>query len=170
MPPLQHALDISLVIFDHRLVAVILEQRRGDQEVGRRAVDGRGNVVERRQAQQRLDIDIVRLGRHGVPEKNQRVDPAVGDERSELLIAAQRARLEQRNAQVGMRSVGLVVLPAVIAERLLDHLARCTGAYQMVRTEFRAVPIDPFGQVALHVVVGHQSQRFDLLFHIVVSS
>ena len=75
-----------------------------------------------------------------------------------VLIAAQRARLEQRNAQVGMRSVGLVVLPAVIAERLLDHLARRTGAYQMVRTEFRAVPIDPFGQVALHVVVGHQSR------------
>ena len=41
----QHPLDILPVVLDHGVVVVVLEQRRGDQEIGRRTVHGRRHVV-----------------------------------------------------------------------------------------------------------------------------
>ena len=43
----------------------------------------------------------MRVGRQGINEEDQCIDPLFGDHGSELLIAAQRAALESRDLQVG---------------------------------------------------------------------
>ena len=163
----QHALDIGFVVLDDGYVPVVLEERRRDQKIGRRTVDGRRHVVERGQTQQGLDVHVVRLGRHRVPEENQGVDLAVGDQRTQLLVAAQRTGFEQRDPQIGklFDLLATLVLFPVVAQRLFDHLAGRTRADQMVTAEFSAVPVHPFGQIVLHVVVGNQCQHFRPSFH-----
>ena len=159
---LQHTLDIGFVILHDGLVLLVLEERRRDQEIGRRTVDRRRDIVERRQAQQRLDVDVVRLRRHGIPEEDQGVDLAVGDQRPQLLVTAQRAGFEQRDFQVGQfpDPIRGFVFLAVIPQCLFDHLAGRTRTNEMMAAQVPAVPVDPFGQVAFHIVVGNQCQHF----------
>ena len=66
------------------------EQRRRDQEIGRRAVAGDGHVVEHGQPQQRLHVDVVRLGGQRVPEEDDEVQLRVHQHSADLRVAAQR--------------------------------------------------------------------------------
>ena len=137
----------------------MLEERRRDQEIGRRAVDRRRDVVERRNAQQRLHVHVVGLRRHRVPKEDQSADLPVGDHRTELLVAAQRAGFEQRDVE--MRDL---LGTAPLRQRPRHHLTRCSGTNQVVPEQNLPIPVDPLRQIAFHVVVGHQC-NFLLLFH-----
>ena len=58
--------------------------------IGGAAVAGDGHVVQHRQPEQRLHVDVVRLRRERVPEEEYRVDPPLSDQCTELGIAAHR--------------------------------------------------------------------------------
>ena len=58
-----------------------------------------GHVVDDRDPQQRLDVDVVRVRLERVPEEDHEVDPALGDRRTHLLIAAERAAQEAVDVQ-----------------------------------------------------------------------
>ena len=158
-PLLQHPLDVGGVVLHHGPVVVVLEERRRDQEIGRRAVDRRRDVVERRNAQQRLHVHVVGLRRHRVPKEDQSADLPIGDHRTELLVAAQRAGFEQRDVE--MRDL---LGTAPLRQRPRHHLTRCSGTNQVVPEQNLPIPVDPLRQIAFHVVVGHQC-NFLLLFH-----
>ena len=53
-------------------------------------VKGAGNVANERQADERLDVGAVAMRRKRIGEKDQRVDPAFGDQGADLLITAKR--------------------------------------------------------------------------------
>lgn len=55
-------------------------------------VGGNGNVIDNGDAQECLDVGIVRLGLQGIPEEDDNVDLPFGDFCADLLIAAERAR------------------------------------------------------------------------------
>lgn len=63
-----------------------------DDIIGGRLVGGDGNVIDNGDAQECLDVGIVRLGLQGIPEKDDDVDLPFGDLCADLLIAAERAR------------------------------------------------------------------------------
>ena len=69
----------------------VVQQRRGDQEVGGRQVAGHRDVPDGGDPQQCLDVGVVRLRLERVPEEDQQVDAALGDLGADLLVAADRA-------------------------------------------------------------------------------
>ena len=85
-------------------------QRAREQKVGGCAVAGDRHVVDDRDAQQRLDVDIVRVGRQRIPEENDEVDPAFGDAGADLLIAAERPAAEP----VTVRPSSAAIMPPVV--------------------------------------------------------
>ena len=157
----KNALYICTVILDYGLVIICIKQRRRYEVISRRTIHCRRHIVQRRQTQQCLDIDIMRLGRHRIPEKHQRIDFTAGYQGSQLLVTAQRSRFEFHNIQFRklVNAGGIAItgnLLFMLKESLLDHFAGRAGAYQTMFTQFHAVPIDPFGQIPFHVVVCHK--------------
>ena len=63
-----------------------------DDIIGGSLVGGNGNVIDNGDAQECLDVGIVRLGLQGIPEEDDNVDLPFGDFCADLLIAAERAR------------------------------------------------------------------------------
>ncbi len=107
--------------------------------VGGNAVVGDGDVPDDRMTQQGLYVRVVRLGGEGIPEEDQHVDFALGDERSDLLVAAD-----------GPAEVA----PHPQAQGLLDEFARGAGAEEFVLGELVAVRRGPQKQFGLLAIVG----------------
>src|SRR5581483_2703716 len=79
---------------------LFVEQWAREHEVRRRAIARDGDVVDDGAAQQGLHVDVVRVRREWVPEEDHEIDPALGDRRADLLVAAERAAEEPRDGQV----------------------------------------------------------------------
>ncbi len=122
------------------LVAAV-HQRRGDQEVGGGAVAGHRDVPHHGDAQQRLDVRVVRLRLERVPEEDQDVDLALRDLGADLLVAAERAALQAGDRQ-----------PELVAEQR----AGGAGGAEVVLGQQRAVEPGPLREVRLLVVVRDQ--------------
>src|SRR5580658_5249349 len=82
-------------------VVLVGEERRGDQEVGRRAVARDRDVVEHGQAQQCFDIDIVRLRGQRVPKEDDQIELMLDQHRADLSVSAERSREEQLDREPG---------------------------------------------------------------------
>ena len=95
------SLDVRRVVLDDRRVR-LREERRRDDEIRSRTVAGDRYVVDDRDPEKGLDVDVVRVRLHRIPEEDHDVDPALGDHRAELLIAPERPGLEPRD--LGNRS------------------------------------------------------------------
>ena len=63
-----------------------------DDIIGGRLVGGDGNVIDNGDAQECLDVGVMRLGLQGIPEKDDDVDLPFRDFCADLLISAERAR------------------------------------------------------------------------------
>ena len=63
----------------------------GEYKIGGRAIAGHRNIPNGTEAQKGLDIGVVGLGLHWVPEKDQDINFTFRDHGANLLIAAQRA-------------------------------------------------------------------------------
>lgn len=101
-------------------------QGTGYEEVGGRAVAGHRNIIENGDAQQGLHIDIVGMGRHGIPEEDHDIDLSLGDHGAELLVSSERSRLEPDHIQL------LGTPPSLASNGLPDESARSPGAHQMM--------------------------------------
>jgi hypothetical protein len=97
--------------------------------------------VDHRHPQQRLDVDVVRLGLERVPEEDHQVDAPLGDRRPHLLVAAERSGEEAGDRQ---------------AELARDQPAGRAGGEELVVREGAAVVAGPVEHVVLAVVVGDQ--------------
>src|SRR5512142_228719 len=73
-----------------RALVLLRHERRGHDEVRRGAAARRGHVVEDRDAQERLDVGIVRLRLERIPEEDEGVELAGRDHGPDLLIPAER--------------------------------------------------------------------------------
>ena len=71
--------------------------RLGDEDFGGAAVEGHGDVVDDRKAGQGFHIDVVRQRRHRIDEEEERRHDPLGDQRADLLIAADRTALQSRH-------------------------------------------------------------------------
>ena len=80
---------------------------------------------------------------------------------------AERPRFEERDFQ--RVTLALFRIGIMFHERLLDHPARCSGADHRMGTQFGEIPIDPLGQVVLHVVMGHQSHLLPFVHRLLPS-
>ena len=65
-----------------------LQKRRGDDEISGGAIARNRNVPQGCKANQGFDVRVVRLRLERVPEKEQAVEVAFGDFRTDLLVAA----------------------------------------------------------------------------------
>src|SRR5207253_7915253 len=110
-------------------------------EVRRGAVAGHRYVPHHGDAQQGLDVRIVRLRLQRVPEEDQTVDVALGDSGANLLIATQRSALELVDSQ---------------PELLLQQMAGGAGGVQLVVSQELAIEASPLEQRLFLVIVGHQ--------------
>jgi hypothetical protein len=80
------ALDPRSVIEELALVLAVQQWTR-NQKICSCEVAGCRDVVDHREPQQGLDVDIVRMWFQRVPEKDQKVDLALSDLRADLLVA-----------------------------------------------------------------------------------
>src|SRR5688572_30343265 len=69
--------------------------------VRRGMIERHQDAVERPEPDQRLDVDIVRLGRQRIGEEDQHIEPPLGDHGPELRVAAERTRLEAGHGKPG---------------------------------------------------------------------
>src|SRR6202035_1507271 len=117
------------------------EQRRGDEVVGAGAVAGDRYVPHHRDPDEGLDVGVVRLRAHRIPEEDQHVEASRRDERADLLVAAEWAALEAGDGR---------------AEALAEQPAGGAGRVQDVVGEDVPVVLDPLEEVVFPVVVGDQ--------------
>ena len=113
-------------------------ERGGDEKVRRRAVAGYGDVVDHCDAQQRLDVDVVRVRLQRIPKEDDGVDLALRDLGADLLVAAERTALQLLDGQVQV---------------LLQEPAGRAGCDEVVAGQGVPVEARPFEQVLLLVVV-----------------
>ena len=73
-----------------RLRMFLQEGRRRDKAVCCGDITSRRDIVQIGNAQQGLNVHVMRLGQHGVPEEDQGVDPAFRDTGPHLLIPPER--------------------------------------------------------------------------------
>lgn len=86
-------IQVGIVFAADRRIGLI-HQRRGDHVVRGGAVTRGRDVVDDGDPQQGLDVHVVRMRLHRVPEEDDEVDAPLSDHRPQLLIAAQRPGLE----------------------------------------------------------------------------
>jgi hypothetical protein len=132
-PPRRHARRVV-----HQPIVLTVDERRRDQEVCGRAVAGDGNVVEDGDAQERAHVGLVRMGLERIPEEDEHVELARGDERADLLVTAERAALEPGHLEV---------------PPLRDEPAGGPRGDEVVLAQDRLVVADPREQVFLAAVV-----------------
>lgn len=89
-------------------------------------------------AEQRLDVHVMRLGLERVPEEDREVDSTFHDPRTGLLIAAERAAKESHDLQLKFRR---------------EQGASGAGCIQLVRGERVAVVARLIDEVQLAVVM-----------------
>jgi hypothetical protein len=66
------------VIIRYKTIIIAVHQGGGDHKICGGAIAGNRNVPNNRQAQQRFDIRVVRLGFERIPEKDKKIDLTVG--------------------------------------------------------------------------------------------
>ena len=110
-------------------------------EICGRLVGGNWNVPYRSEAQQRFHVRIVGHRIEGIPEEDQHVYLAFGNQGTELLVTAHGAGEEAGNGQLRL---------------LAEHGARGAGRIEMVELELLLAAHHPVQQRGLHVVVSHQ--------------
>ena len=98
-PPVVGSRGDRYVSARRRAVVLLAHQRAREHEVRGRAVAGDRHVVDDGDAQQRLDVDVVRVRLERIPEEDHEVDAALGDRRAHLLVAAERAAQEAVHGQ-----------------------------------------------------------------------
>jgi hypothetical protein len=96
------ALDIARIVHKDRII-LAREDRRGDHEIRRRPIAGGRDVLQRGNPQQGLDVHVVGLWLHRVAKEDEHVNFAVDDHGAQLLIPAQRARLQLRDLHLPLR-------------------------------------------------------------------
>ena len=69
-------------------------QRRGDHEVCNIPVAGNRDIADHRDAEQCLDVWVMRMWLQRIPEEHQQIDLALGDTGADLLVTAVRAAPE----------------------------------------------------------------------------
>src|SRR5206468_12192248 len=102
---------------------------------------GDRHVVHYRDAQQCLDVDVVRLRLQRIPEKDDDVDPSLDDGRTDLLIAAERSAEKSGDVET---------------ELLTEDRAGRSGRVQLMLQQGPAVEARPRQQLHLAVVVSDQ--------------
>ena len=117
----------------------------GQQDVGALAVRRERHVVDVAEAQKRIDVRLVRLGRQRVAQEDDVVDLADGDARADLLVAAERAGEHRLDAE---------------AEGVVDQRAGRARRDQVELREEVLVVADELEHLALLLVVGNQGNRF----------
>jgi hypothetical protein len=118
------------------------EQRGGNDHVSRSDITGDGDVPDRRQTQQRLDVRVVRLRFERVPEEHEDVDQILRDLRADLLVPTHRPAEETGNGQ---------------PELIFKEGSRRTGGVESVFSQGLPVVLGPAQQLYLLVVVCDQS-------------
>ena len=93
------------------------------------------------QPEQGENIWFVRLGQQRIAQKNQQVETVFRDERSDLLVAAQRPTAKSVNGQI---------------RRIRDTGACCTGGKQFVTSEQGFIGNCKIDDVSFFSVVRHQ--------------
>src|SRR6202023_2728790 len=88
------------------VIRQVAEERRRYQHVRRAAIARDRNIVEDRESKQRLDVDVVRLRRQRIPKEDDDVDLFLSDERSDLRVAAKRARQEHGDRKIQLLGDG----------------------------------------------------------------
>src|SRR5664280_2383319 len=134
------AVAVAVVVREQAIVLLVHERGR-DHEVGRGAVARDRDVPHHRDAQQCLDVRVVRLRLERVPEKDHEVDGALRDLRADLQVAAEGAAL-----QLGDRHFQFA----------LEKRAGGAGREQLVTGEQDTVELRPLQQRLLLVVVGDE--------------
>lgn len=111
-------------------------------------VGGDGDVVDHRNAQQRFDVGVVRLGLERVPEENHEVNLSFRDFRAYLLVAAERAGQISFHIEVG---------------RFRDEFRRSTRAAQFEAGEGFAVFHSPAHHFGFFIVVRDERYSSDFI-------
>ncbi len=124
-------------------VVLLAHQRAREHEVRRRAIAGDRHVVDDRDAQQRLHVDVVRVRLQRVPEEDHEVDATFRDRGAHLLIAAQRSAQEAVDVQ---------------SELTRELRARRAGGMELVLREGASVVARPLEHVGLAIVVRDQGE------------
>src|SRR5262249_36858500 len=88
------------VIVRHEPLILARHQGGGNQKIRRGPVASDRNVPDHGDAQQRFDVRIMRMWLERIPEKDQNVDFALADLRSDLLIATQRPALHTYHGKI----------------------------------------------------------------------
>ncbi len=123
---MQNSLYVGFIVLGGGLVLLIGKEGRGDKHIGRGAVDGSRYIVEGRQAKQCLDIHVVGLCLHGVPEEDEGRNLTLGNHRAELLVATKRTRFEEGDIEV------IATLVVAFHQCSCDHLTCRACAYEMM--------------------------------------
>ena len=112
-----------------------------DEDVGAAAVGGQGDVVDVAEAQQRIDVRLVRLARQRVTQEDDVVYLLRGDERANLLVATERTRHLRVNVQVVL---------------VVDKRARRMRGYELEMFQFLEMMSDKFQHLIFLFVVGNE--------------
>ena len=122
----------------------LLRQRTEDAIRGG-AVVGDRDIVDLRDAKQRLDVGVVRHRGQGVGEENDDIDLPARDLRADLLVSAKRA------AEVGAHGQ---------PRRLVDLGGGGSRPAQEVMRQDLLILLTPFDDGGLHIVVRDQRDAF----------
>src|SRR4051794_8702211 len=124
-------------------LVLAVEEGGGQHEVGAGAIAGDRDVVDDGDAEEGLDVDVVRLRLERIPEEDHEIDAAFGNARPDLLVAAERAREESRDLEIELTG---------------EERAGGTGAEQVVTRECAPVVTRPFEEVDLAIVVRNEGE------------
>ena len=136
----------QLILDSHRESPVLLShQWRRDEEIRGRTVAGNGNVVDHRNAKQRLHINVVGMRLERIREEDHEIDSPFYDCRADLLISAEWSTGE----------------PGDIQAKLSAQYRACRAcSEQIVVKQDAAIAPDPIHQVVLPVVVSDEGNVF----------
>jgi hypothetical protein len=76
------------IVIRHKTIIIAIHQGRGDHKICGRSIAGNGYIPNDRHAQERLDIRIMGLRFERIPEKDEKIDLAIGYLGADLLIPA----------------------------------------------------------------------------------
>ncbi len=109
------------IVIRHKTIIVAIHQGGGYHEIGGGAIAGNWNIPNYRHAQERLNIRIVGLRFERVPEKDEKVNPAVGYLGADLQISAQRSALEFVNLEAKLLFQNLTGCPCRVYRVMLQE-------------------------------------------------
>ena len=123
---------------DHETLVVAVHERRRQQKIRRRPIAGDRHVVHDSDTKQRLDVDIVRLRFHRIPEEDDEIDSSLDNTGADLLVAAERPAQEAGDRQ---------------SQLLAEKSSGRTGRVQLVLRKRIPVVARPLQQLAFAIVM-----------------